>query len=45
MSDIDKARSTLETRILQGAGDSTHALRRAAFENSGLAVRVFLLAS
>jgi alkylhydroperoxidase/carboxymuconolactone decarboxylase family protein YurZ len=37
MSDIRKARDALETRILQGDGNSAHALRRAAFENSGLA--------
>jgi hypothetical protein len=37
MTDIRKARKAAETRILQGDGKAPHALRRAAFQNSGLA--------
>lgn len=33
MSDITKARKAVVARILEGAGDASHALRRAAFDN------------
>jgi len=34
MSDIRKARKALAARIVEGAGTSPHALRRAAFHNA-----------
>lgn len=37
MADIREARKALVRRILEGAGDSSPAQRRAAFNNSGLA--------
>jgi alkylhydroperoxidase family enzyme len=37
MSDILQARKALVARILEGDGRSSHALRRAAFDNAGLA--------
>jgi hypothetical protein len=37
MSDIKQARKELVSRILDGAGEASHADRRAAFNNSGLA--------
>ena len=37
MSDITSARKALVTRILEGDGRASHAQRRAAFENAGLA--------
>jgi hypothetical protein len=37
MSDISQARKTLVARILEGDGAASHAQRRAAFDNAGLA--------
>ena len=37
MSDIRQARKAVVERILEGAGKTSHALRRAAFGNAGLA--------
>jgi alkylhydroperoxidase family enzyme len=37
MSDITKARMILEKRVLEGQGDASVAVRRDAFNNSGLA--------
>jgi uncharacterized Ntn-hydrolase superfamily protein len=37
MSDITRARSKLVARILEGDGRLSHAQRRAAFDNTGLA--------
>ena len=37
MSDITHARKTLVARILEGDGRASHAQRRAAFDNAGLA--------
>jgi hypothetical protein len=37
MSDITEARKTLVARILEGDGRASHAQRRAAFDNAGLA--------
>jgi hypothetical protein len=37
MSDITKARKALVARILEGGGRASHAQRRAAFDNAGLA--------
>jgi alkylhydroperoxidase family enzyme len=37
MSDITKARMILEKRVLEGQGDASVAVRRDAFQNSGLA--------
>jgi signal transduction histidine kinase len=37
MSDITQARKALVARILEGDGRASHALRRAAFDNLGLA--------
>jgi alkylhydroperoxidase family enzyme len=37
MSDIRQARKTVIRRILEGDGMAPHALRRAAFQNAGLA--------
>jgi|SRR5258708_82024 hypothetical protein len=37
MSDISQARKALVTRILEGSGRASHADRRAAFDNAGLA--------
>jgi alkylhydroperoxidase/carboxymuconolactone decarboxylase family protein YurZ len=37
MSDITQAHKALITRILEGPGMASHALRRAAFDNAGLA--------
>jgi hypothetical protein len=37
MSDITRARKTVVARILEGDGRASHAQRRAAFENAGLA--------
>ena len=37
MSDIRKAHKALQMRILEGAGDSSPAMRQAAFDNCGLA--------
>ena len=37
MSNIGRARNVLVTRILEGDGQASHSLRRAAFENTGLA--------
>lgn len=37
MSNIRRARKVLVTRILEGDGKASHALRRAAFDNAGLA--------
>jgi hypothetical protein len=37
MSDITQARKALVARILEGDGRASHAQRRAAFDNSGLA--------
>jgi hypothetical protein len=36
MSDIRVARKALVSRILEGAGEATPCVRRAAFENNGL---------
>jgi hypothetical protein len=38
MSDFTKARKELVARILTGNGKASHAQRRAAFDNAGLAV-------
>jgi hypothetical protein len=37
MSDITQARKALVARILEGDGRASHAQRRAAFDNAGLA--------
>lgn len=37
MSDITQARKVLVARILEGDGRASHAQRRAAFDNAGLA--------
>jgi alkylhydroperoxidase/carboxymuconolactone decarboxylase family protein YurZ len=37
MSDITQAHKAVITRILEGPGMASHALRRAAFDNAGLA--------
>jgi alkylhydroperoxidase/carboxymuconolactone decarboxylase family protein YurZ len=37
MSDITQAHKALITRILEGPGMASHALRRASFDNAGLA--------
>ncbi|HEX4169111.1 MAG TPA: hypothetical protein VHZ55_26915 [Bryobacteraceae bacterium] len=37
MSDIGEARKVLTSRILEGAGKASSSMRRAAFNNSGLA--------
>ena len=37
MSDITSARKALVTRVLEGDGTASHAQRRAAFDNQGLA--------
>ncbi|MGH9401280.1 MAG: hypothetical protein ACRD2P_04140 [Terriglobia bacterium] len=37
MSDITKARRAMVERILRGDGRASHAQRRAAFDNTGLA--------
>ena len=37
MSDITQARRAVVARILEGDGSATHAQRRAAFDNAGLA--------
>jgi hypothetical protein len=37
MSDITQARTALVARILEGDGSASHAQRRAAFDNAGLA--------
>src|SRR5215475_8259405 len=37
MSDIRQARKALVARILEGDGKASHAQRRAAFDNAGLA--------
>jgi heptaprenylglyceryl phosphate synthase len=37
MSDITQARKVLVARILEGEGRASHAQRRAAFDNAGLA--------
>ena len=37
MSDITKARKALLARLLEGEGKASHAQRRAAFDNAGLA--------
>ncbi len=37
MSDITQARKVLMARILEGDGRASHAQRRAAFDNAGLA--------
>jgi hypothetical protein len=37
MSDIGRARKELVTRVLQGGGESSHAQRRAAFDNAEIA--------
>jgi hypothetical protein len=37
MSDITRARNAVLARILEGDGRASHAQRRAAFENAGLA--------
>jgi hypothetical protein len=37
MSDITQAHKALVARILEGEGRAPHALRRAAFDNAGLA--------
>jgi len=37
MSDIRQARRTVVARILEGDGTASHAQRRAAFQNAGLA--------
>ena len=37
MSDIDQARSALLRRILEGEGKASSSVRRAAFDNKGLA--------
>jgi hypothetical protein len=37
MSDIRQARKALVARILEGQGGASHADRRAAFDNAGLA--------
>ena len=37
MSDITKARRAMVERILKGDGRASHAQRRAAFDNTGLA--------
>ena len=37
MSDITRARKALVARILEGDGRASHAHRRAAFDNAGLA--------
>jgi hypothetical protein len=37
MSDIKQARNALTTRILEGTGEASPSVRRAAFNNSGLA--------
>jgi alkylhydroperoxidase family enzyme len=37
MSDIPRARMALEKRVLEGQGDASVAVRRDAFQNSGLA--------
>jgi hypothetical protein len=38
MSDITQARKAVIARILEGDGMASHALRRAAFDNAGLAL-------
>jgi len=43
MSDITKARQALEARILEGDGKASHAQRRAAFDNAGLAEPLTML--
>jgi hypothetical protein len=37
MSDITKARNAIVARIFEGDGTASHAQRRAAFDNTGLA--------
>jgi alkylhydroperoxidase family enzyme len=37
MSDITQARKALVARVLEGDGRASHAQRRAAFDNTGLA--------
>ena len=37
MSDISKGRRALLARIIEGGGTASHAQRRAAFDNAGLA--------
>jgi alkylhydroperoxidase family enzyme len=37
MADMSRERKDLVARILDGPGEASHALRRAAFDNSGLA--------
>jgi hypothetical protein len=44
MSNIREAREALVRRILDGAGTASRAVRRAAFENSGLAGSAYVLA-
>jgi signal transduction histidine kinase len=43
MSDITRARKALVARILEGDGRTSHALRRAAFDNAGIAVPLAML--
>jgi signal transduction histidine kinase len=43
MSDITQARKALVARILEGDGRASHALRRAAFDNAGLAEPLTIL--
>ena len=43
MSNITQARRALVTRILEGDGTASHAQRRAAFDNAGLAKPLHVL--
>jgi hypothetical protein len=43
MSDITQARKALIARILEGDGRASHAQRRAAFDNAGLAEPLSIL--
>jgi hypothetical protein len=43
MSDITQARKALVARILEGDGRASHAQRRAAFDNAGLAKPLTML--
>jgi hypothetical protein len=43
MSDITQAHKALVARILEGDGRASHALRRAAFDNAGLAEPLTML--